>query len=188
MAELLRPNSEVVNGYIKKFTDESQKPDDIITHLIKTYPNHKNDWEVRLKAVVINNFYGTFISAINKLATHIYNMNIDNLLVNGSPEAVTKIATGHKIIRKDKEINFFSFATKYCNWHNHDAYPIYDSVSARLLQVYNKHADFHFTEHAITNEIVEFKASVDDFRNCFGLSNFSYKEIDKFLWTYGKEV
>ena len=60
------------------------------------------------------------------MASHIQQLEIDNYLISADATVVNKIALGHGIPKpkRNGDKNFYSFATKYCNWHNKDAYPL----------------------------------------------------------------
>ena len=124
------------------------------------------------------------------MARHILQLDIDNLLQQGEPDIVTKISTGHGIRskKKNKEINFYSFATKYCNWHNKDAYPIYDSFVGKILIAYRVKDNFSRFDDMDLKDFKRFKEIIADFKNNYTLTRHNLKEIDKFLWIYGKSI
>ncbi len=134
--------------------------------------------------------YSTQIYATFKISKHIQELNIDNDLKSGNTELVHKIASGHKIksSKNNKEIYFYSFATKYCNWHNQEKYAIYDQFVKKTLLAYKK--QFHFSEFKTTDlkDFEKFKSIILEFINFFKLTEYNLKEIDKFLWIYGKEL
>jgi hypothetical protein len=37
------------------------------------------------------------------------------------------------------------------------------------------------------SDYLNFKRTIEVFRETYGLTEFSFKELDKFLWLYGKE-
>ena len=76
----------------------------------------------------------------------------------------------------------YSFATKYCNFHNPKKYPIADSFSKGVL--YNYFERKH--KQALFNDYGEFCKIYKRFK-CSFIESFSVKEIDKFLWMFGKE-
>ena len=92
-----------------------------------------------LKVVTLNHLYGTGILATSKVAEHIYHLNIDSKIHNGQPEAVHLIAK----VQLGKQIrNNYSFATKYCAWHNPNGFPIYDNYVDQMLWGYAKQDHF----------------------------------------------
>lgn len=139
-----------------------------------------------VKVAAINSLYNTNIYATFEMAKHIYDLRIDSDLEACSLDLVDKIAY---IVIKGKTWRFYSFATKYCSWHMPNAYPIYNSVVEQMLVWYQKRepfaADFvrgNFREYP------RLKYAVEQFRDRYGLSQFNFKQLDKFLWMYGQEL
>jgi hypothetical protein len=126
-----KPSNNLIESYIDKFNRDERYylADRAIEKLFNAFPENKRVEDILLKLSVINDLYNTNIYATYIMASHIQRLNIDVELKTGNSLLVSKIATGHGIIsaRNNKEINFYCFATKYCNWHNQDEYAIYDS-------------------------------------------------------------
>lgn len=106
----------------------------------KTYPNNIEIKEILIKVSSLNNLYSTNIFSPYDVAEHISKIpNIDDRLQKGDSSLVREIANV-KIGGKDK--TFYSFATKYCSFHNPDAYPIYDSYIEKVLCYFQKNNSF----------------------------------------------
>ena len=133
--------------------------------------------------------YSTNILGTFKMAKHIQQLDIDGRLKQGAPLLVNEISSGHGIISKknNKEINFYSFATKYCNWHNRDNYAIYDSFVNKVLIAYKRQDNFSTFMEKDLKDFIKFKEIVLDFKQFYKLTDHDLKQIDKFLWIYGKE-
>ena len=116
------PTNELLDKYIDQFNNDERYSlaDQAIINLFASFPENKKIEDIILKTSVVNDLYSTNILGIFKMAKHIQQLQIDRDLKKGSPSVVSKIATGHGIKTKknNKELNFYSFATKYCNWHN----------------------------------------------------------------------
>ncbi|MCF8346096.1 MAG: hypothetical protein K9G38_02700 [Bacteroidales bacterium] len=191
MVLIERPTNSLVSVYIDKFnTDERYYPaDQAIIKLFSAFPENKILEDILLKLSVINDMYSTQIFATYRLALHIQGLNIDHLLKPGDPKAVHLIASGHGITnRKGTELNFYSFATKYCNWHNQESYAIYDSFVEKLLLAYRKQDYFSKFRNSDLKDFPKFKKIIQEFIAYYHLTDFNLKEIDKFLWIYGKEL
>ncbi len=186
-----KPSTELIDKYIRMFNNDLRyKPaDDAINKLFAAFPNNKNVEDILLKISVINDLYSTNILATFKMAEHIQKLNIDKKLKEGNLDLVNEIATGHEIRRKktNTELNLYSFATKYCNWHNQDSYAIYDSFVDKILIAFKKKFQFSDFKQAELKDFRKFKQILDDFIEYFNLQKHSLKEVDKFLWIYGKE-
>ena len=189
---LAKPTDKLINKYIQEFENDERyyKADKAIIRLFESFPENKNIEDILLKISVINDLYSTKIYGTWRMAKHIQNLNIDDSLNAGDPDLVNKIAIGHGIISKrfNKEINFYSFATKYCNWHNQNDYCIYDTFVDRLLVAYNRQDKFSDFNRVHLKTFSRFKSILSDFINFYNLKEHNYKEIDKFLWIYGKKL
>lgn len=186
-----RPTNELLDEYISKFdkNERYETADRAITNLFAAFPENKKLEDILLKISVINDLYSTNIFDVFKMAKHIRKLNIDDELNKGNPKAVDNIAKGHKIIRSktNKEIFFYSFATKYCNWHNQEKYAIYDSFVERVLMAYKKQDKFYDFTNNDLRDFPKFRNVIKKFAEYYRLENHKLKDIDKFLWIYGKE-
>ncbi|MDZ7741062.1 MAG: hypothetical protein U5Q03_04750 [Bacteroidota bacterium] len=146
MKYLEKPTNELVEHYIDKFNNDERYSlaDQAIINLFQKFPKNRKIEDILLKISVINDLYSTNIFGTFILAKHILQLNIDNALETADPSVVNKIAIGHGI-SKPKGVgdrNFYSFATKYCNWHKKDSYPIYDRFVDKILIAYRNNDNF----------------------------------------------
>jgi hypothetical protein len=186
------PTNVLIDGYIEKFNnDERYYPaDQAITKLFQTFPANVHLEDILLKISVLNDLYSTNILGTFAMAKHIQKLGIDISLDDGDPHIVNKISVGHGIrsSKTTKELNFYSFATKYCNWHNREQYAIYDSFVEKILMAYKKQDNFSMFTKAELRDFPTFKRVIQDFIEFYDLNRHNLKEIDKFLWIYGKEM
>jgi len=152
-------------------------------------PENKKLDDVLLKAATLNAFYATNVYNIFAVAKHIVSLDIDERLKLGDESLVMDITSGHGVKHRTtgKEIQFYSFATKYCSHHQPKAYPIYDSYVEEML-VYLRDTD-HFADFLREDlrKISIFKKVLLKLQNFYSLESFTLKEIDQYLWQYGKE-
>jgi hypothetical protein len=175
----------LVKGYVKEFARRNDKSENAIRLLCEKFPDNKNFESVLLKGAVINVLYSTQIRAIKPVAEHIVALNIDDELHSGEPSVVDRIA---RVTIKGKQRNNYSFSTKYCNFHNPSAYPIFDSFVEKILVAYQKQDGFaRFTSSELRN-YESFKRVLDEFRNFYGLSEINLKNLDMFLWGYSQKL
>ena len=164
---ILKPSEEIIGRYVDKFNNDERYSlaDKIIRRLINTFPSNKKLSDILVKVSIINDLYSTNIFATFRLYKHISKSNSGNLIKRGSPLAVNKIAYGHNINSKknNKEIYFYSFATKYCNWHNQKSYPIYDSYVEKILIAYKKLDKFSKFKKSDLRDYEKFKKVILDF-------------------------
>jgi len=109
--------------------------------------------------------------------------NIDKRLENGDPELVNIIA------KNNGSVNMFSFASKYCTYHNveiykKDDYSIYDGIVKNTLP--------HYIQGLTANQINKWRVNFNysAFNNCIGMFldengikiPFRRRKFDHFLW------
>jgi len=141
--------------------------------------------EVLIKVVLLNTLYNTNVFAVVEMAAHIRDLAIDQDLSTASPALVDKIA---RLSIRGKERRHYSFATKYCSWHNPNDFPIYDGLVDRVLWLYQKEKSYaHFSRPEL-QDYVKFKAVLAAFRQRYGLAGISAKQLDKFLWYTAKRL
>ena len=149
---------------------------------------HKNRgffvvFEVLTKVYALDNAYSTGILSNHfvSLAKHIVDKNIDSDIENGRLEVVEHIRNALGIN------NYYSFATKYCSFHNPDTFPIYDSRVVFMLRYFRRKSNFtKFTGNDL-KDYQKFYNIISKFREYYRLDFFSLREIDKYLWLTGKE-
>jgi RimJ/RimL family protein N-acetyltransferase len=190
-AEIPRPTNQIVAEYLGKWellTDyvEQEKALNLLFH--ETFPRNISISEVLIKCSTLNDFYSTNIFKIHPVAEHIIRLNLDLGLVNGDLQLVNDISSGHGIKnKKGRELNLFSFATKYCSHHNSEDFPIFDSyVEKVIIHFKNKDRFSDFNNNELRNFVV-FKQAIIDFRDFYQLNEFRLKQIDQYLWLLGKE-
>ena len=147
-------------------------------------PNNNNLTDILIKAATLNAFYSTNIFSIYPMAKNIYELKIDKRLISGDIKLVEDI---QKIKIKDKEKNFYSFATKYCSHHNPIDFPIYDSYVSKILCYFRDYDNFSTFKNKDLKEYDVFKLQIIKFRSFYDLENYNLKEIDKYLWQLGKQ-
>lgn len=112
--------------------------------------------------------------------------------------------------KKAENSRYISFASKYCSHHdvsgNH--FPIFDSIASNLLYQYNlqeekklypyermvlicgesRGREWKCLTKKKLNNIFLYKDLLIAFRDYYNLQEFKLKELDIFLWMYGKEL
>ncbi len=147
-------------------------------------PENRDIADILLKVTTLNQFYSTNIFSVYPVAEHIKGLDMDARLKAGDESLVDDI---RQIEFSGKKKNLYSFASKYCSHHNPEAYPIYDSYVDEVLRYFrdlDRFASFRTEE---LKNYRRFKDILIAFRSYYGLEQFSLKEIDKYLWQFGKE-
>ncbi len=67
-------------------------------------------------------------------------------------------------------------------------YAIYDSLVERVLLAYRKKDSFSKFKQSNLRESPKFKQVIFDFIEFYHPNGHDLKEIDKFLWMYGKQM
>ena len=151
----------------------------------ETYPKNQSIDDVLIKVCSLNDFYSTNIFSPFKVAKHIISLGIDKNLENGDLKLVNRIAKVS--VAENKKKNFYSFASKYCSHHKPTIYPIYDYYVERMLVHFRKQDHFDRFNRADLKSYPVFHKVISKFRTFYDLNNFDLKQIDKYLWIFGKE-
>ena len=180
------PSNDVVRSYLKEWEslEDYREQENAIDNLFhEVYKGNSDLNGILIKCSVLNDFYSTNIFKVYPVAKHIQSIsNIDDRLSSGDVELVNEIA---KITIEDKEKNFYSFATKYCSHHNQDDYPIYDYYVVKMLLHFKKKDHFCKFKRQDLKDYPKFKSILEEFRKKYNL-DFSFKELDRYLWLSGK--
>jgi hypothetical protein len=181
---LPRPTVELVNRECIEFDRENQLTEAALRQLRDVFPHNTDTAHVLLKVLVLNKLYSARVRDVDvePLARHIETQQLDPILERGEPEAVALI-TGCNKLKK-----YFSFATKFCSWHNPAAYPMYDGNVDECLWSYQKQdrfARFYRQDLGCYEKLI---GVVTGFSAFYGLECFSLRQLDKFLWRMGEQI
>jgi hypothetical protein len=181
------PTADFVTAACKEFDQQNLTTEQALKELFSRYPGNSDHPQVLLKVVALNRLYSTQIFAVHDVARHIHQQarDVDSALANGSPEIVDRIARVTLSIN-GKVKNNYSFATKYCSWHSHSSYPIFDSRVETYLWSLRKQDPTLFDANAHLRDYATFLRVMTTLRDRFGLGAFTFKEIDKFIWLEGR--
>ena len=202
MSETKNKSTGLPMGYapsdseVQKYLDVWDQLDDYVcqevalTSLFSKYPNNTDINEVLIKCTVLNQFYSAGVKGIDllPLAEHIVSLNIDQNLQDGDWGVVEKISNC-------KLRNYYSFASKYCNWHNPQKYPIYDSYVDNVLYALRKDIEniiiiqrkdlkiYEIYGNALTAIANKYNLKAVRINNT---NDVNFKILDKYLWLLGK--
>ena len=147
-------------------------------------PGNERTENVLLKAVALNDFYSTNIFSIFEVAEHIKKLAIDDRLTTGD---VTLVDDLKRVVIRGKEHCFYSFASKYCSHHNEADFPIYDSYVDKVLRYFRDRESFcGFANNELKN-YEKFKEILQAFREFYGLQDLNWKQLDRYIWQFGKQ-
>lgn len=186
--DLLTPCIDEIENYLTKWDEleDYRIQEEALDKLfIDTYPDNTDIHDVLIKVSALNAFYSTNIFAPYKVAKHIVELDVDKRLAQGDVTLVNDIAV--VVMKKESTKNFYSFATKYCSRHKPNEYPIYDSYVDQLLRYFRDVDGFAAFPTLDLKDYSKYKNILFAFRKFYGLSDYTLKQIDKYLWQLGKE-
>jgi len=184
---IIKPSS----GEIKKYLNNWDNLENYVLQeksleklFTKTYPKNDIIEDILIKVCSLNDFYSTNILKPFMVAKHILELKIDKYLSNEDKTIVNKIAL---VNVGTKEINFYSFATKYCSHHKPTIYPIFDYYVEKMLCHFRDKDKFKLFSNEDLKEYSKFIEILNEFKIYYKLQEFNLKEIDKYLWQAGKK-
>ncbi len=187
MRNIPSPNSDTIEEYLFKWTQLEEHyiwEDSSLNRLFQfDYTDNTDLNKIMIKCSSLNDFYSTNIFQVYPVARKIFDMKIDDRLKKGDSTLVNDIA---KVKIKNKNKNFYSFASKYCCHHNEN-YPIYDYYVDRMLVYFKTKDKFANFIREDLKDYVKFKKIILEFRKFYDLEGFTLRDIDKYLWIAGKE-
>jgi hypothetical protein len=184
-----RPSCDEVDKYLHKWntTPDLYEPDAVLNELFtKTLPYNRSIDDIILKVATLNTIYNTRITSIYPIAQHILSLGIDARL-RADDETLVQELMSVDYAGTGDHIDHYSFASKYCSFHNPDSFPIYDSYVDAILWYYQSTENFYtFKRNELKNYSV-FKCIIREFQHHFGLDRYTTKQLDQYLWQFGKE-
>jgi hypothetical protein len=179
---LPEPTLQRVAEEIDTFNKAEEFVETTVKNLFEARRANTSKYEVLAKVVVLNQLYSARVlnKHVQGFAEKIAKSDIDPMLDEGSPEAVTAICSCCN------EMRYYSFATKYCTWHRPDLYCMWDGNMDRALWHYQERYRFSdFKRYKPNYEYPVLRRVVGEFRATFGLESINFKGIDQFLWRMG---
>lgn len=177
------PDENRVREACRKFDDEYGTTERALKDLLRQYSTNDDEAHVFLKVVAVNRLYFAGPLDVHGMAEqiHLHADTIDPALAQGAPSIVDEIA---RFIVDKTGCKFYSFASKYCSWHNPSSYPIWDENVCRYLASLK---NTPFAKPDNWERYAEFVALMAAFREHYRLDLSGFEDIDKFLWMNGGE-
>ncbi len=198
MPELIPLNIDNINTQHQNVMNSSNYGADyeLTGEILKKYPCNTEKEIVALKIYLINATNSTnllshknkiHISELAEIITEI--KDFDKRVKEGDPELVKELARGNG------KVKLFSFASKYCCYHNYlvygkDDYYIYDTILKKNLYRYFPGMEPALIEKYRFNlNYTEYKNSLDKFIKQAGLLKYDYirRKFDHFVWNQFRE-
>ena len=190
-----------LNQITKEFIEEILKDyaliegDELNQKLLKLFHEFSDDtnkFEVMIKVAALNKIYSTAITNINPVVEKINetskNYKFENLL--DYVRFVDKIACVKWKNEKGEEFERtnLSFASKYTHFISNFDVPIYDSYIWIVIKGYLGQSSPEKLSFRAPKNYEEFYSTFTEFKIAFNLENYDNYKIDKFLWTYGRNM
>ncbi len=153
-------NTSLDREFAKMIRDPSYGAEYHLIHDILTkFPDNTDKNIVAMKIAAIDVTNSTHLSLhkakvnLDQLAKFVCSINFDERVKNGDLSLVNEFCKG-KI-----NVNLFSFATKYCHYHNsivygEDAYAKYDKIMSMALPEYAKACGVLYKHRAVTTNAI----------------------------------
>jgi hypothetical protein len=160
-----------------------------LAQLLGKFRENTEDSHVLLKVLVLNKLFSSWVPDIKvePLAVYIAGCGIDPLLKDGTSGAVKLITDCPEMKRRH-----YSFATKFCSWHEPTKYPIYDRYADACLWLYQKQRafskNFHHQDLEGYDGLIRIITAFGTFFELKLNDDVTYRELDKFLWLLGGEI
>lgn len=166
------------------------KEEQVLVNIFNLYPKFEFA-ELMTRVTLLNQFYSTAISDIRGVVRHIIGVsNVASRLQNGDITVVSEIA---KVWHKGKQWQHTSFASKFANFHNPNAFPIMDRLVLNLFCRLRRKGFFvQNTQFSHEGLRKDYKKYVEVYNEFIALSkldriisnegNVNYKQIDAYLW------
>lgn len=186
--KIIKPNIREVEKYLVKWkTLENYvlQEKSLKKLFTKTYPSNNKIEDVLIKVCALNDFYSTNILSPFIVSKHILKLTIDKRLQQRDYTLVNEIA--HIKVKRNKIINFYSFASKYCSHHQPNYYPIYDNFVEKFLMYLRNEDKFYDFKRAELKDYPKYRQILLEFRKYYKLNKYSLKQLDKYLWQAGKK-
>ncbi|SEG32637.1 hypothetical protein SAMN05421819_2517 [Bryocella elongata] len=180
------PSLYEINSAAKAF-DQEDRADTALVNLFGWATGNTDYNKVLLKVVALNQLYSTNVYAVREMAAHISEAGsvIDDCLAVGCPSVVERIAS---LTLNGVTRIHFSFATKYCSFHQTEKYPIYDANVYRTLMALAKGEKRRSCVSKADRTYKAFREEIDALRTRLCEPNLSYKTLDKYLYRTGRTL
>ena len=146
---------------------------------------------VRFKVRLVDMYYSTSLKeGFGDMVDNILNCKDFDVRVQAGDISLVNELKQVKSNRYGRK-NCVSFVSKYCSRINPSAFPIYDKYVRELLYWINSVYDFYtpsFDSGALYDNYILYKDVIDAFIDVFFSGNMSYKDFDKYVWTWAKKL
>ena len=204
---LEQPSIDHAKKYIKEFDDIQSLNEEAVKRVFKVFCNDSIA-SILIKVIILNNRYSTRLNdneavkrdkkimpSVTQVAEKIYELESLGRFDECNTKEKTIELVNNFLESFDKKFlsRPYSFITKYCSFRlPSQQVPIVDSYVKGLLYYYNETEKYHYYitkfKQSKLDEYEFFIEVYESFVEKYDLSCFSTKNIDKYLWSYAKEL
>ena len=181
-----RPTADLVQTYLNRWQTLTKyvQQEQALNLLFQTLcPKNNDPVSVLLKVSALNDFYSTNIYDTHTVAAHILQLDCDDRIQAGDVSLVNEMA---RVTIGGKPRTLVSFASKYCNHHLQEPFPIFDSYVQKMLWHFRRVDRFARFQKPELRDYPRFVELIRCFQTHYSLGQFSLREIDIYLWLAGK--
>lgn len=188
--QVLEPNPERVEEAIVRFEYENSHEERALRGLFSFLPRNDDPAHVLLKVCAVNSIYSTHVFAVRELANHICDIavDLDQLIADGDPHAFDLLERFElKNEHREHVFHLYSFASKYLSWHKPEKYPIYDRYAWAYIRALSKQSNMPSRDDQLW-PYANYLVAIRQIAEKFGVSQFSYKQLDAFFFFEGEKL
>lgn len=178
---------EIEENETKLSFDSIRLGDEMLDYAFNSLKNNQNNNTYCIAVTLLDSIYHTQLKDPIRVANKIFNskeFDIKRLLEMNKKTDINERSNIIDIIAQidnTEGTHIYSFATKFCNWLNPNAFPIMDRYVVCLLVKYKKLSKSKLGYSS------EYIYAYDEFiGGCLENKEYNYKKVDQALWTYGK--
>ena len=189
------PRAKIYNRF---YFSECSEGDKVLLGLFNKMLINPSLENIELSVITLDSIYHTRLDNPFKTSHAIFELNqrIDffSMIRDSGYDRRTIIDYIASINKRfdNNEKYIYSFATKFCSFISPNRFPIYDQYSSTLLYEYLKNLNCNICNQPLCRsnmgDYSYYISAYDCFIAHYRLDKFSYKEIDRFLWSYGKII
>ncbi len=183
------PTAEFIIDFVDNYNEEQPfdaKSYNAAMNLVNAFPDNDNFEDIFIKVNFINGSFKTRIGDTMQVAKNIAEiLDFDERINQDDISLINDI--GRYLSRKNREFNFYSFATKYCHCHKPDTFPIFDNYVKESLEYYrnNFNGMANFKSVRLRN-YHSFRETMHNFKVFAQAESINNSIVDRFLWAQSK--
>lgn len=167
-----------------KMLPQGQQKNKILLTLKNQFPDKLDPDATLLKVVVLNQFYSTYVMAVDRMTTWILQIMDKETQAVAEVELVEQIAALPMTPKQKGPRNHTSFASKFAHFFiDTERFPIFDSSAVGMIKIHlGRNACIEDKDHEYSAYFKNFNSLRR--RTQLPLS-YTYEDLDRYLWLAG---